>query len=109
MISQLSDKKLNNLLEKTLPKYTKNTITDRETLKRELLRINITKISFDNMEHFEKIKAVATPILNKNNKIIAAISCPCFPEDLTDEKIQIISKEMFLVCDEISKRLEYFK
>ncbi|WP_163468697.1 IclR family transcriptional regulator [Fusobacterium sp. IOR10] len=108
LISQLSDNKLNNLLEKNLPKYTENTITDRETLKKELLKINFKKIAFDNMEHSEKIKAIATPILNENNQIIAAISCPCFPEDLTTEKIEIISKSMCYICDEISKKLKYF-
>lgn len=108
LISQLSSKELNKLLDKTLPKYTENTITDREILKQELFRINVTKISFDNMEHSERIKAVATPILNKKNKIIAAISCPCFPENLTSEKITNISKGMMKACSEISERLEYF-
>lgn len=108
LICQLSNNKLNKLLGKTLPKYTENTITNREILKEELLKINFKKIAFDNMEHSEKIKALATPILNKNNQIIAAISCPCFPEDLTIEKIEILSKGMTKICDEISKRLKYF-
>lgn len=46
LICQLSEGRLNKLLEKTLPKYTENTITDREELKRELLKININKLSF---------------------------------------------------------------
>lgn len=35
LICQLSESKLNKLLERTLPKYTENTITDREELKKE--------------------------------------------------------------------------
>jgi len=108
LICQLSESKLNKLLTKTLPKYTDNTITDREKLKEELLKINIQKVSYDNMEHSKNIKAVAVPILDKKNRIIAAISCPCFPDDLTDEKSKFLVKEMQKTCEEISKRLEYF-
>lgn len=108
LICQLSEGKLNKLLPKVLPKYTENTITDREILKKNLLKINIQKISFDNMEHSKNIKAVAVPILDNKNRIIAAISCPCFPDNLNEEKIDAIIVEMKKVCEEISKKLEYF-
>lgn len=108
LICQLSDSKLNKLLTKTLPRYTENTITDREELKKELLKINIKKISYDNMEHSKNVKAVAVPILDKKNRIIAAISCPCFPDDLNKDKIELLIQEMRKTCEEISKRLEYF-
>ena len=99
---------MNKLLDTTLPRYTENTITDREELKKELLKININKLSFDNMEHSKNIKAVAVPILDKKNRIIAAVSCPCFPDSLPDERAAKIVKEMRKACDEISKRLDYF-
>ena len=108
LICQLSNAKLDKLLEKTLPKYTENTITDREELKKELIKINSRKISFDNMEHSEKIKAVAVPVLNKNNRIIAAMSCPCFPERWNEERMGKIAKAMEKACSEIGKRQEYF-
>ena len=109
LISQLSESKLNKLLTPTLPKYTEHTITDREVLKKELFKVNVNKIAFDNMEHSDQIKAIAVPILNENNKIIAAISCPCFYESLTPERTKVISKELKKVAAEISKRLAYFK
>lgn len=108
LICQLSQTKLNKLLNKTLPKYTENTIIDREELKKELFKINLQKVSYDNMEHSKNIKAVAIPILDKKNRIIAAISCPCFPNNLTEEKSNILVTEMKKTCEEISKRLEYF-
>ncbi len=108
LICQLSESRLNKLLDTTLPRYTENTITDREELKKELLKININKLSFDNMEHSKNIKAVAVPILDKKNRIIAAVSCPCFPDSLPDERASKIVKEMRKACDEISKRLDYF-
>lgn len=108
LICQLSDTRLNKLLEKTLPRYTENTITDREELKKELIKINSRKISYDNMEHSESIKAVAVPVLNKKNRIIAAMSCPCFPNLWDDERMKKISAAMEKACTEIGKRLEYF-
>ncbi|WP_308007877.1 IclR family transcriptional regulator [Fusobacterium varium] len=108
LICQLSENRLNKLLERTLPKYTENTITDREELKRELLKININKLSFDNMEHSVNIRAVAVPILDSKNRIVAAVSCPCFPDSLTDERALKIAESMRKSCEEISKRLEYF-
>ena len=42
LICQLSESKLNKLLTKTLPKYTDNTITDREKLKEELKKVEIS-------------------------------------------------------------------
>lgn len=108
LICQLSEGRLNKLLEKTLPKYTENTITDREELKRELLKININKLSFDNMEHSVNIRAVVVPILDSKNRIVAAVSCPCFPDSLTDERALKIAESMRKSCEEISKRLEYF-
>ena len=108
LICQLSQTKLNKLLNKTLPRYTENTITDREKLKKELFKINLQKISYDNMEHSKNIKAIAIPILDNKNKIIAAISCPCFPNDLTEEKSKILVKEMQKICMKISQKIEYF-
>lgn len=108
LICQLSDNKLNQLLPKNLPKYTENTITDRDILKKSLLKINLQKISFDNMEHSNNIKAVALPILDNRNRIIAAISCPCFPTNLNDEKLNLIIKDMKIVCEEITKKMDYF-
>ncbi|QNM14838.1 IclR family transcriptional regulator [Fusobacterium hominis] len=108
LICQLSDSKLNKLLDENLPKYTKNTITDKEELKKELMTINIKKISFDNMEHSKNVKAVALPILDKRNRIIAAISCPFFSDDIEIQKNEEIINDIKKVCSEISKRLNYF-
>ncbi|MBC2857136.1 IclR family transcriptional regulator [Cetobacterium sp. 2A] len=108
LICQMDDKKLNRLLPEQLPKYTENTIINREELKKELFKINIKKISFDNNEHSKDICAVATPIMDKSNTIIAAISCPYFSPMWSLEKIEEVTKEMFKACNEITKRLNYF-
>ncbi|MDR3260051.1 MAG: IclR family transcriptional regulator [Fusobacteriaceae bacterium] len=109
LICQLDNNKLDELLDKKLPKYTENTITDIEELKRQLLKISINKIAFDNMEHSNNLKAVAVPILSKTNKIIAAISCPFFCDELTEENEKLVVKEMRKIAGEIEKRLIDFE
>ena len=93
------------LIDNGLPKYTKNTITDPEVLRKELNKIRYSRISFDNMEHSENIKAVAIPILDKNNRIVAAISCPCFSEKLNKERENEIAKEMKKYAEKIREKL----
>lgn len=108
LICQLSYKKLDKFLFKNLPRYTDTTIVNREKLKEELILVNSKKISFDNGEHSSDIKAVAVPILDKENKIIAAISCPQFSDSWILERSLAIAKDMEKCSKEIYKRIEYF-
>lgn len=101
LICQLTEKKLNSLLPESLPKYTENTITNRDVLKKELFKVNIKKIAFDNMEHSNTISAVAIPIYDKNNKIIAALSCPFFSDGINKQHID----EIVIAMKEISKKI----
>ena len=105
LICQLPEYKLKLLIDTDLPRYTENTITDPQTLRKELIKIRYSRLSFDNMEHSENIKAVAIPILDKNKRIIAAISCPCFSDKLNEEKALIIAKEMKKYAEKISEKL----
>ena len=102
LICQLSEAKLNSLLPEFLPKYTENTITNRNDLKNELFKVNIKKIAFDNMEHSNSISAVAIPIFDKTNKIIAALSCPFFSREANQKHIDDIIIAMKEVCEKIS-------
>lgn len=105
LICQLTEKKLNSLLPETLPKYTENTIISRDILKKELFKVNIKKIAFDNMEHSNTISAVAIPIYDKNNKIIAALSCPFFSSTTNESHINEIIIAMKDISEKISTTL----
>ncbi|MGL5089192.1 MAG: IclR family transcriptional regulator [Cetobacterium sp.] len=106
LICQLTEKKINSLLPENLPKYTENTIKTREELKKELFKINIKKIAFDNMEHSLSISAVAIPIYKKNNTIIAALSCPFFSSNFNKDNINEIIIAMKQAAKNISDDLE---
>ena len=105
LICQLTEKKLNSLLPEVLPKYTENTITNRDLLKKELFKVNIKKIAFDNMEHSNTISAVAIPIYDKSNKIIAALSCPFFSNNTNESHINEIIIAMKEVSEKVNKTL----
>lgn len=105
LICQLPEKRLNSLLPEILPKYTENTITSRENLKKELFKVNVKKIAFDNMEHSNTISAVAIPIYDKNNKIIAALSCPFFSNNTNEHHISEIVIAMKGISEKIGTTL----
>ena len=54
------------------------------------------------MDHSNTISAVAIPIFDKNNKIIAALSCPFFSTEANKEHIDEIVIAMKEVCKKIS-------
>ena len=55
-------------------KHTEYTITDKETLLKELDLIRKRGYSLDNQEHCLDIRCVAIPLLNKSNEPLAAVS-----------------------------------
>ncbi len=57
-----------------LPKYTGNTITDEEELKREMALIRERGYSLDNAEGVEDVHCVAVPLLNIRGEITASLS-----------------------------------
>lgn len=105
LLCQLSEKELKHILELPLERYTENTITNLKQLKEELLKINCKKISYDNEEYICGVKAVAVPIYGSGNKIIAAISCPCFPNTFLKNNFENLIKEMKLTSEIISQKL----
>ena len=66
--------------------FTPNTITNISQLFDELKKIRENGYAFDNMEHEERIQCVGVPILNKENKIQAAVSLTGLALDFPDKK-----------------------
>jgi DNA-binding IclR family transcriptional regulator len=55
-------------------RYTKNTITDKKNLKKELESIRRQGFALDNEEHDEGIMCVGAPIFNNKGEVVASIS-----------------------------------
>jgi DNA-binding IclR family transcriptional regulator len=56
------------------PPYTKHTITDLESLKKEIAWIQKAGYAMDNEECEEGVRCIAVPVKNYENKVVAAIS-----------------------------------
>jgi DNA-binding IclR family transcriptional regulator len=60
--------------ERGLPRFTKNTITDKKTLNAELAKVRQQGYAIDNEEIEVGMKCVAGPVRGLNGEVIAAIS-----------------------------------
>ncbi|WP_025668277.1 IclR family transcriptional regulator [Psychrobacter sp. AC24] len=73
-LSQLSTTSRNKILQGLpLDKFTKNTITDVDTLNAELDRIAETGIGIDNEEFISEMVAVSVPVLDKKSRYLASL------------------------------------
>jgi DNA-binding IclR family transcriptional regulator len=108
IMSYLSEDEINLIIkEKGLEKYTENTITNKEELEKEFLKIRKQGYAVDNMEHEEGVRCVAGPIRDYNGKVIASmsISGPAFRID--ESNIPNIAKRVKECCNYISKEMGY--
>jgi DNA-binding IclR family transcriptional regulator len=70
-----SDRQLEDLEKKRgLPGFTVHTITDLETLRKELALVRDQGYAYDNEECEEGVRCIAVPVLNYQGQVTAAIS-----------------------------------
>ena len=98
----LSEKDRKNALPKYLTKFTENTITSFQDLESELQKVrkNGFAVALEEME--SGLIAIAAPVRNSQNEVIAAlvVSGPAFR--ITKNRIQEISKAVITAADKIS-------
>ncbi|RTZ93403.1 MAG: IclR family transcriptional regulator [Deltaproteobacteria bacterium] len=108
-IAFMNESELERLkLKNSLKRYTPNTITDYEKLKKHLEGIRKLGYSIDNGEYDEGVRCVAVPIRDYTRQIVAglSISGPVFR--MTDENLEKrIIPEILKAGREISKRLGF--
>lgn len=88
-----------------LRRYTVNTITDLEELKKQLKRIKGEEYAIDNMEHEEGVRCVAAPIRGYKNKVVASISISGPSIRITEERIPQLISMVKETAQAISKKL----
>ena len=108
LLAFLPEDQKKEIVEKLdLKPHTKNTITDKRELMRELERIKRRGYSVDNMEDSEGIRCVGAPILNSEGVAIASISISGPATRITKDKIRKYSKLVIEASRRISKKLGY--
>jgi len=106
----LPEQKINEIIhENGLERFTDNTITDSQVLKRELKEIRKRGYATDNMEHEEGICCVGAPIRNHQKKVFAAISVSGPSQRFDPPRIPAMAKLVIQTAEEISKKMGYKK
>lgn len=93
---------------KFVPK-TKNTITDKESLVKNLDLIRERGYSISDQENEEGLFCIAVPIYNRTGRAIAAVSISTLKIKINDERIQIYKENITNAALNISKKLGYAK
>ena len=110
IMAYLSKDKVAAIVEgKGLKKYTESTITNKEELEKEFLKIRKQGYSVDNMEHEEGVRCVAGPIRDYTGKVSASLSVSGPAFRINENNIPNIAKKVKEYCDCISEEMGYPK
>lgn len=101
-LSQLSAQKRSKMLQQlSLDKYTKNTLTDIDTLNAELDAIAESAVGVDNEEYISGTFSVSVPILDRKSRYVASlfVNAPIIRVSLEEllthvPKLRIAAKEI---------------
>ncbi|WP_077328509.1 IclR family transcriptional regulator [Virgibacillus siamensis] len=97
------------IIDRGLVAYTKNSITNPEKLRSELKIIHEQGYAVSTEELTEGTKSVAAPIRDYTGKIVSAITVVGPIQRMTDHKIPDIAKKVIEAGNEASERLGYDK
>jgi DNA-binding IclR family transcriptional regulator len=108
MMAYLPEEDINRVFRtKGLTKFTKNTITDKRRLLKELKSIVNKGYSVDNIEHEQGVRCVGAPIRNHKGEVFASISVTWPSQRLNLNQVPQIAKTVIATANEISRRLGY--
>lgn len=113
LLAYLSEQEVSAIIQRTsLPKYTKNTITNKESLKKELEKIRNAEFAYSDGEHIKYVCTVSAPVRNHLDKVIAALSIAWLDMRNATEKKNKKSKYTALAKEtamRLSNELGYFE
>ena len=106
----MTEEELENYLPKEMKRFTPNTITDPDELKKQLRQIAEQGYAIDNEELDVGVRCVGAPIRDYTRRIIGAVSISGpsmrFTEDRVEKELIPLVKK---AADEISTKLGYHK
>jgi DNA-binding IclR family transcriptional regulator len=79
LLANLDEADRERILSKPLIVFTSDTITDRKVMAAELRKAREANWATDHSEHCDGVHAIAAPVFNSKNRVIAAISIPYLP------------------------------
>lgn len=107
ILAFMDESEVDKVLSQPLKKYTKNTVTDVDLIKKELIKIREQGCSFDREEIELGLCCVAAPIKDHTGKVVAAISLSGPSIRMSKEKINSICSPVKDAANRISRSLGY--
>lgn len=108
MLAYLPESEVENIINMAgLPRYTENTITDKNVLMEELDKIRSQGYAIDDEESEKGIRCVAGPIFDHTGEIMAAFSVSGPASRMTHEKIDDVKGIVKDYSRRISKAFGY--
>ena len=108
LLTGLPDLEIEERLSKCdFMKYTDNTIRDKDELLKQVKKARLTGWSWDDAEHEEGIRCLASPIYDYRGKVIAAVSVAGPAAVITKEQDEEMARFVVDTAYKISKRMGY--
>jgi len=97
------------IAKRGLRMMTAHTITDREMLERELIKIRRQGYAIDDREIMDSLRCVAAPIYDRDGNVEYAISVSGLAGNLHGERLDLVRDELLITADSISYMMGYRK
>lgn len=97
------------ILARGLRRFTENTVTDPDTLRRNLELIRTQGYAIDNEEHESGIRCIAVPIRDHTGQVVAAVSISAPAMRFDWNKVEAVKPEIIRVGKAISRRLGFLE
>jgi len=106
MLSQLSDKEIDEILARTeLKRYTPYSLIDKGAYKEEILEVRKQGIAYDREEYIEGMVALAIPVKASGRDLQAAIWAVGLTRQVPNSSIPELTQLMKGISEEINHRL----
>ncbi len=108
ILAHLSEEVVDSIIEKNgLPRHTDYTITNKETLLKELKKVQKQGYGVEVEENEQGISCIAAPIFDHRGNITAAVSISAPSIRLTESRLEELKPAIIQTGLNISKRLGY--
>jgi DNA-binding IclR family transcriptional regulator len=105
LLAFLPGGEVDRVISRGLVRYTDNTITEPDELRRELSRVRADGYAVDRQEFEIGVRCVAAPVLDLDGRAVAAISIAGPAARITDERIPALAEMVKEAADGISRDL----
>jgi DNA-binding IclR family transcriptional regulator len=108
ILAFFTDKQVDQMIKAMgLPRFTKNTITDRHRLDKEMIETRRLGYAVDDAEHEEGMRCIGAPIHNHEAAVMASISVSGPSQRMTPERDKEVGELVMSKTAEISRSLGY--